>query len=154
MAVALLIGKHSRDPNAMVESIYHGVAPGNRTVTTIRRPSEDRNRMETTRTYGPALERGQGGQAAVLVLGGMETSLAEMEYILEAKRAKTFVPKRSEKEIAAMCRMIAIQRNERILELRKNHTVRPKKKTVQLHLPVGFKYAQTGMPGLKALVKV
>ena len=147
MAVELLIGKHSRDPNAMVDSIYHGVAPGNRTVTTIRRPSEDRNRMETTRTYGPALDRGQGGQAAVLVLGGMETSLAEMEYILEAKRAKTFIPKRSEKEIA-------VQRNERIMELRKNHTVRPKKKTVQLHLPVGFKYAQTGMPGLKALVKV
>ena len=45
--------KYRRDPNAKVESIYYGVAPGGRTVTTVVKKSPTEDKLEATRTYGP-----------------------------------------------------------------------------------------------------
>ena len=153
----ILIQKYKRDPNGKVDSVYSGIASGGRTVTTVRRPSADQNQMETTRVYGPPLPRGEGGRVGVLVLGGMETSLDEMEYILEAKRQKPFVPRRTNGEVADMCRDILIRRNELIEELRKTLLTRmapkPPKRTVKIHLPVGCRYMPTREAGLKVLVR-
>lgn len=149
----ILVPQFKRNPNEKISSIYSGIAPGGRTVTTIEKPSADRNRMEKTRIYGPGLPRGQGGQIAVLVLGGMETTLDEMEYIVQARQAKTFVPRRNESEIAQMCNLLQQRRNEQIIEARKR--ARPVlKRKVRLHLPVGFRYANTNEPGLKILARI
>ena len=135
------------NPNQMVSAIYAGIAPGGRTVTTVVKPSVDRNRMEATRVYGEGLTRGVGGQIGVLVLGGMVTPLAEMEYIIAAKQDKKFVPRRHGGEIAGMCRLLAERRNEQIRVARKqartNPSTMPKKRTVHLHLPFSFPYSQT-----------
>lgn len=152
--IEILTPKYRRDPNEKISSVYHGVASGNRTVTAIRRPSADRNRMETTKVYGPALRRGESGRVAVLVLGGMETSLDEMEYILEAKRQKKFIPRRGMGEIADMCRLILDRRNELIKQMQKHMPASPKKRTVRLHLPVGHRMVKTDEPGLKMRVSV
>ena len=153
------VPKYRRDPNEKIEAVYSGVTHGNRTVTTIVRPSLDRNRMEATRVYGPALARGEGGRVAVLVLGGMETTLDEMEYILEAKREKKFVPRRNQGEIAQMCRLLQNRRNEAIEAARRrlaanSVTETPRKKKKVLHLPVGYRMVQTSEPGLRVLAKV
>jgi len=149
----ILVPKYRRDPNEKVESIYSGIAPRNQTVTVIRKPSIDRNRMESTKVYGPGLARGEGGRVGVLVLGGMETSLDEMEYILEAKRQQKFVPRRSSGQIAEMCRMLIERRNEAIEHskehFRKNPSELPKKRRVRLHLPVGYRMIPTSEPGLR-----
>ena len=118
--------KYRRDPNAKIYSLYQGVAPGGRTVTKVVKPSLDGNHLEATRTYGPGLARGQGGLAAVIVLGGMETTLDEMEYLVEARRQKAFVPKRSGGEIAEMCRMLMERRNDAIKYFRKNPSETPR----------------------------
>jgi hypothetical protein len=112
--------------------------------------------METTKIYGPGLPRGQSGHIGVLVLGGMETTLAEMEYLIAAKKAKKFVPQRNQSEIAKMCRLLQERRNEHIMDARKRAgTSQPKpKKTVRLHLPVGFRYVGTREPGLKVLARI
>lgn len=146
--------KFRRDPNAKVDHIYQGVSPGGRTVTKVvkRHPTEDR--LETTRTYGPGLARGQGGMVATIVLGGMEATLDEVEYILEAQRQKPFTPRRSKGEIVQMCQLLQERRNERIKYLRKNPSEVPKKKPVRLHLPVGFRYVGTETPGLKVLARI
>lgn len=150
-----LVPKYRRNPNEKVVSVYSGVAAGHRTVTSVVRPSLDRNRLEAHRVYGPGLARGQGGRAAVLVLGGMETTLDEMEYILEAKRQKKFVAQRKGWEIAAMCRLLLDRRNEQIMEARRlvkaNPSMQPKKRRVRLHLPVRYHYAPTNEPGLQVL---
>lgn len=146
--------KYRRDPNAKVESLYYGVTSGNHTVTTLIKKAPDRDRMEATRTYGPMLARGEGGQIAVLILGGMETTLDEMEYILEAKRQKKFVPRRDGKEIAAMCFELLNRRNDMVRHYQKNPSERPKKKTVRLHLPVGYRYMPTKEPGLRVLARI
>lgn len=154
----IIVPKYRRDPNQKIEAIYSGIAPGNRTVTTIIKPSLDRNSMEATRVYSPGLPRGVGGRIAVLVLGGMETSLDEMEYLVAAKQAKKFEPRRKNGEIADMCRLLLIRRNERIEAARKylkaNPSERPKKRTVRLHLPVGYRMANTSEPGLRILAAV
>lgn len=156
----ILIPKYRRDPNAKVQSVYAGIAPGGRTVTTIVKPSADRNRMEATKVYGPGLARGQGGRIAVLVLGGMETTLDEMEYLVAAKQEKKFVPKRTPGDIVEMCRLLTARRNEQIEAKNKFLAGNPsmvtprKRRTVRLHLPVGFRYAPTNVPGLKILARV
>jgi hypothetical protein len=155
----VLVPKYRRNPNEKIEAIYSGVTHGNRTVTTIVKPSLDRNRMEKTRIYGPAMPRGVSGRVAVLVLGGMETTLDEMEYIVAAKKAQKFVPRRGMSEIAEMCRMVAERRNEAIMEARKRPpkpVPQPKptpKKKVGLYLPVGYKWAPTATKGLRVAVR-
>jgi len=149
------VPKYRRDPNEKVESLYGGIAPGGKTVTRVIKPSADQNHMESTSTFSEGLQRGQGGRAAVLVLGGMETTLAEMEYILEAKQAKPFVPKKTNGEIAAMCRLVMNQRNEEIERQRKNPMPRPQKKRGNpIFLPKGFKMAPTKVPGLNVRARV
>ena len=148
-----LVPKHRRDPNEKIEAIYSGVTRGNRTVTTVVRPSEDRTHMVAEREYGPVMERGAGGRVAILVLGGMETTLDEMRDILEMKRQKPFVPRRSPGEIAEMCRLVAEKRNEQIMEHRRRPSGLPKK-SVKLHLPVGARLVDTNVKGLKILAGV
>ena len=153
----ILLNKFRRDPNVMVSSVYSGVAPGGRTVTTVVKLSADRNHTETTSVYGESLPRGVGGRIGVLVLGGLVTTLDEMEYIIAAKQDKRFVPRRTTGEIAGMCRLLAERRNEQIRAARKQAQGNPsrtsKKRTVRLHLPVGFRYVNTGAPGLQVAVR-
>lgn len=150
----ILTNKYKYNPNAMVDSIYQGVSPNGMTVTTVKKPSADGSRMETTRTYGKPMPRGESGQAAVLILGGMETTLDEMHDILEAHQQKKFVPRKSQSEIVEMCRFLIEQRNERVRYLRKNPSEKPKKTTTRrLFLPVGYKYVPTAIPGLQVTVK-
>jgi len=149
--------KYRRNPNEKVHSLYAGVAPGGRTVVRLVKPSLDRNRMEATRTYGPGIPRGQGGMIGVLILGGMETTLDEMEYILEAQQERKFVPDRTGGEVAQMCRMVIERRNERIRYLRKNPSEAPKPKKkppIPFYLPAGFRYVPTPEPGLSVLAQV
>lgn len=146
--------KFRRNPNEKVQSLYWGVSPGGLTVTALSKVGADRNQLETSRTYEPGLQRGQGGRCGVLVIGGLETSLDEIEYILEAKKRKPFVPRRSPGEVAGMCRMLLERRNDLIRHYRKNPSEAPKRPKVQLHLPVGYRWAGTSEPGLKVLAKV
>lgn len=152
--------KYRRNPNEKVESFYVGVANGNRTVTTVVKPSLDRNRMEATREYGPGLPRGVGGRIAVLVLAGMETTLDEVEYIVQAKQDKKFIPQRGPGEIAQMGRLLLERRNEAIRARRKylkanpSEMPKPRKKTARLYLPVGFRYVGTSEPGLQVLARI
>lgn len=88
------------------------------------------------------------------MLGGLVTTLDEMEYIIAAKREKKFVPRRSGGEIVEMCRMLVERRNEQIMEARKRVAVLPKKRSVRLHLPVGCRYVGTTVPGLKVLARI
>lgn len=142
-----------RDPNEKVESLYYGVGPRGTVMTDLVTKSRDADAMMSTKTYEPGLARGEGGQAAVIILGGMETTLDEMEDILEAKKQEQFVPRRSGKEIADMCRLLLEQRNDTIRYYKKNPSEAPKRKTVRLYLPVGMRYADTSEPGLKMLVE-
>ena len=154
------VPRFRRNPNAKVESFYSGVASGNRTVTTLVKPSLDGNRMEATRVYGPGIPRGVGGRIGVLVLAGMETTLDEVEYLVEAKQQKKFVPQRGSGEIAAMGRLLLERRNEAIRARRKylkanpSEMPKPRKRTVRLHLPVGLRYVGTSEPGLKVLARI
>lgn len=145
----ILTQRYKRRPNEKIESLYFGVAPGGRTVTSIVKPSEDGNHMEATRVYGPGLPRGEGGQIATLILGGMEVTLAEIEDILAAKREKKFVPRRSPGEIVDMCRQLQERRNEQIIHLRKNPSEAPKRARIPFYLPVGVKMVPTSVPGLR-----
>lgn len=149
----IVVPKHRLDPNAKVEALYSGVASEYRTVTTLVRPSADGNRMERIRTYGPPIPRGQGGQVAVLVLGGMETTLAELQYILEAQKEKKFVPQRKPGEIAQMCRLLAERRNELIEQWRKRPQERPRRPGKGLYLPRGYRMVPTREPGFKVLAR-
>lgn len=146
--------KYRRDPNAKIDTLYYGVAPGGRVVTSVvkKHPTEDR--METKRTYEAGLPRGQGGKVGVFILGGMETTLDEMEYLLLRQKEKPFVPQRSGKEIADMCRVLIEKRNDRIKHLQNNPSEKPKRKTVRLHLPVGYHFVGTSEPGLKVLARI
>ena len=152
--------KYKRNPNEKVESLYVGVANGGRTVTTVVKPSLDRNRMEATREYGPGLPRGAGGRIAILVLAGQETTLDEVEYIVQAKQAKKFIPQRGPGEIAQMGRLLLDRRNEAIRARRKylkanpSEMPKPRKRTVTLYLPAGFRYVDTSEPGLKVLARI
>lgn len=146
--------KYRRDPNEKVHSLYHGVGPGGTIVTKIvKKASDGSDRMETTRSYEPGLARGEGGHIGTLILGGMETTLDEIEYILAAKKEKKWVPRKDNKEIADMCRVLMERRNDRIRYLQKNPSEKPKR-TVRLHLPVGYHMADTVIPGFKILAQV
>src|SRR3990167_2063996 len=150
----ILTNNFKRDGNAKVQALYWGVSPLGGTVTTILKKHPTEDRLETTRVFGPTIERGTGGRAAVLVLGGMETTLDEMEDILAMARAKKFKPKRTQGEIAAMCEHLRERRNEAIWEARKTAPAEPKKKrTIKLYLPVGYRMEETGVPGLRMSVK-
>ena len=153
------VPKYRRNPNEKVESLYYGVAPGGQVVTSLVKPSQDRKRMEATKTYEPGIPRGQGGNIATLIIGGMETTLDEMEDILAIKKQqekeKGFVPRRSNKEIADLCHILLEQRNDRVRYLRKNPSEAPKPKpTVRLHLPVGCRMVDTPVPGLRIVAQV
>ena len=151
------VPKYRPDPNEKVYSLYQGIASGGGTVTVTIKKSRTEDKLEQTRTYGPGeLKRGESGRAAVLVIGGMETSLDEMQYILETGRRKPFVPRRTGGEIAQMCALLRERRNNTIRYYRKNpsEAPKPKKKTVRLHLPVGFRYIGTSEPGLKVLARI
>lgn len=144
--VEILTQKFKRNGNAMVHSAYVGVAPGHSTVTRITAVNKDADRMETTRAYGTGLPRGAGGRVATLVLGGMETTLDEIEYMLEGIREKKFVPQRKPGEISQMCRMLAERRNERIKYLRKNPSEAPKRIGQLLYLPRRVRVMPTHVP--------
>ena len=149
--------KFRSNPNEKVYSLYQGIASGGGTVMVTIKKSRTEDKLEQTRVYGPReLRRGESGRAAVLVIGGMETSLDEMQYIVEAARQKPFVPRRTGGEIAHMCALLRERRNAAIRYYRKNpsEAPKPKKKTVRLHLPVGFRYIGTSEPGLKVLARI
>ena len=151
----ILTTKFRYDPNARAPSAYVGVAPGGRTVVSIRQVDKNTDRMVTTRQYGAGIPRGQGGQVATIILGGMETSLAEIEYLLEGIREKKFVAKRSPADISRMCQAVAERRNEAIKHLRKNPSEAsnlPKPKRRGLYLPKGYRLVQTPVPGFKIAV--
>lgn len=156
MPVEVLVPKYRRNPNEKVESLFWGVAPGCRTQVSLVKPSLDGQRLERTTTYGPGLPRGVGGLIGVLVLGGMETTLDEVEYILQAAREQKFKPRRTGGEIAEMCRMLAERRNALVRYYRANPSEKPKRPrpAVRLHLPVGYRYVQTPVRGLKVLAKI
>ena len=131
--------------------MYSGVAPGGRTVTTVVKPSLDRNHLESHRVFGPGLQRGEGGQVAVLILGGMETSLDEVEDILANKRQKPFVQQRTQAEIREMCSVLAQRRDDRIRYWKKNPSEKPpvRQKQRTLYLPRSVRMVPTSVPGLR-----
>ena len=154
----ILTPKYRRNPNELVQSLYQGVssvAGGQASVVVKKHPTEDRMQRIITPVSG-GLQRGQGGMAAVLVLGGMETTLSEMEYILEARQSKKFVPKRTSGDVAEMCRLVANKRNEQIMAARKlpQAASAPKPRRPGLYLPRGFKMVPTSEPGLKIRARV
>ena len=147
----ILVPKYRRDPNAMVHSAYVGLAPGNRSVTTINKWNKNTERMETDRVYGQnTLPRGASGQVGTFILGGFVTTLDEVEYLAQAAREKKFVQQRSSKEIANMCRMLIERRNERIKYLRRNPSEAPKRpRGPAFYLPRGVRMVNTAEPGLR-----
>ena len=150
----ILTQKYKRNPNAMVHSAYVGVVPGGRTVTRITAVNKDQDRMDASRTYGAGISRGQGGRVATLILGGMETTLDEIEYIVEGLKAKKFVAQKKPSDIATMCRALAERRNDRVKYLRKNPSEAPKKpRGPVLHLPVGYRMVNTAVPGMRVAMK-
>lgn len=149
----ILVPRYRYNPNAKVDSIYQGVALGNQTVTTVRMPSVDGNRMEAQREYGAMIPRGQGGRVATLVLGGMETSLDEMKYILEECKERRFQEKRTPMQIVDMCRLLNERRNDMVKHFQKNPSERPRRRKVGLYLPRGYRLMQTDEPGLKVVIK-
>ena len=151
----VLTQRFRRNPNAMVHSAYVGVVDGARTVTRVSALNKDAQRIETTRAYGAGHPRGQGGRIATIVLGGLETTLDEIEYILEGIKEKKFVPERTPGDISRMCQMVAERRNDRIKYWRKNPSEVPKAKPrPNFYLPVGYRMAATSVPGFRLREKV
>ena len=159
MPLTIINPKYRRDPNEKIDSLYYGVAPGGLgMVTRMIKPARDGSKMEVSQTRtGNVMPRGQGGLAGILILGGMETTLDEMEDIMQARKEKKFVPRRGPGEIADMCRHLIERRNEAVLHMRKNPSERQNfapKKTVRLHLPVGCRMVQTPVRGMKVLAQI
>ena len=148
------VPRFRRNPNEKIHSLYSGVVSGHRTVTRLVKVAQNHNHLEASRVYGPGLERGQGGRIGTFIMGGLETTLDEMEYILEAKRQRKFVPQRTGGEVAQMCRVLIERRNDLIKHLRKNPSEAPKKRTKRLYLPVGYRYVPTSEPGLQVLARI
>lgn len=145
--------KYRYDPNEKVHSLYQGVTHGG-TMTSVVKKSRTEDRMETTRTLGPMLPRGQGGMAGVLILGGMETTLDEMRYIMEARQQKKWTPRRSGGEIAQMCQVLAERRNEAIKYFKKNPSEAPKpKRKARFYLPRGVRMVPTAEPGFSVAMR-
>jgi len=111
--------KYRRDPNAPVRSAYVGLTHGRKMVTKITK-ADPEGRMVTEVIEEPHLQPGEGGFVGHLIIGGMETSLAEIEYLIEAKKEKKFVPRKSNKEVADMCRALMERRNDAIRHYRVN----------------------------------
>lgn len=152
----VLIPKYRRDPNAMVHSAYVGVVPGQRTVTRITSLNKNTGQMETTRTYGPGIMRGQSGKIATLILGGMATTLDEIEYLIQGIREKKFVRQKSGSEISKMCQALAERRNERVKYLRRNPSEvsnLPPKRRPGLFLPRGYHMAKTPIAGFRVAMQ-
>lgn len=151
----ILTNRYKRDPNAMVHTAYVGVAPGMRTVTRITQVDKAGDRLATSHLYGPGIPRGAGGRVATIILAGMETTLDEVQYMLEGIREKKFVPERKPSDISKMCQMVAERRNERIKHLRKNPSEAsnlPKPRRRGLYLPKGYRMVQTREPGFKIAI--
>ena len=150
----ILTTHYKRNPNEKVLSLYRGVSSGGGGVQVLvkKHPTEDR--LQRIITPVETLVPGQGGLAAVIVLGGMETTLDEVEYILEARRQKKWEPRRNGSEIAEMCRVVAEKRNEALLHFKKNPSEVPARKKVGLFLPTGYRMVRTKEPGLRISVKV
>src|SRR3990167_1242311 len=150
-----LIPKYRRDGNAKVSTAYVGVAPGGGTVTRVTSVNKNTDSFESTRAYGAGIPRGQGGRVGTFILGGMETTLDEIEDMVEGIKEKKFVPQRGSAEIAQMCRHLIEKRNETIKYLRKNPSEAPKKRPAgpTLYLPVGYRMAQTAVPGIRVAVQ-
>lgn len=149
--------KFRPDPNEKVLSLYRGIAPGGGTVTTLIKKSRTEDKLEKTCTFGPReVQRGESGQVAILVIGGMEASLDEVHYLLAARQQKKFVPQRTPGEISQMCAELRERRNNTIRYYRKNpsEAPKPRKNTVRLYLPVGLRYVPTSEPGLKVLARI
>ena len=145
--------KYRRNPNEKIHSMYSGVANGARTVTSVVRVAQDGNHLQTDRSFGPLYGRGQGGLIGVFVLGGLETTLDEMEYIIQARKEKKYVPQRTSGEVADMCRLLNERRNETIKYFRKNPSEAPKKNKVRRYLPAGCRLVPTSEPGLQLVEK-
>ena len=142
----ILSNKYRYDGNVKVHSAYVGVANGHRTITAIKAVNKNADRLDTSRAYGVGIPRGQGGRIGTLILGGMETTLDEIHYILEGVKEKKFVPVNKPKDIAQMCRELIERRNDRIKYLRKNPSEAPKRRRAPtLYLPA--KYQPTTLQG-------
>ena len=144
--------RHRLDGNTKIGRLYAGITSGG-SVTSITRVHADGNHVERLRLEGVAdktPKRGEGGTAAVIILGGMEATLDEVREILAARQEKKFVPRKSRGEIARMCGELLEKRNDLIRYYRKNPSEAPKaKRTVRLHLPVGYRMVPTSVPGLR-----
>ena len=151
----ILTNKYKRDGNAMVSTAYVGVAPGGGTVTRVTSVNKNTDSFESTRAYGAGMPRGASGRVGTFILGGMETTLVEIEDMLVGIKEKKFVPQRGSAEIAQMCRHLIERRNDRIKYLRKNpsEAPKPKRKGPTLLLPVGYRMVDTPVPGLRVAVK-
>ena len=151
----ILTHNFRRDPNAMVHSAYVGVAPGMTTVTRVTALNKDADLFDTTKEYGEGIPRGQGGRIATLILGGVVTTLDEIEYIVQGIKEKKFVPLRKPGEISLMCQAVAERRNEQIKYWRKNPSEAPKAKPRRrgLYLPKGYRMVQTSEPGFRVAVR-
>ena len=147
------VPKYRRDPNAMVHSVYSGVTSGGTVSTLVKKhPTEDR--LETTRSMGPMLPRGVGGRVGVLILGGMVTTLDEMEYLIEGAKQKKWTPKKTSGEISLMCQALAERRNDAIKHYRKNPSEAPNpKRKVRFYLPAGVRMVPTNEPGLSIAMR-
>src|SRR3990167_4642010 len=151
--------KYRYDPNAKVESLYSGVSHGG-TVTTVVKPSADSNRMEAVRTEGPMMQRGQGGLVGTLILDNCQSTLREMEYILEARREKPFQAIKKPWEIAKAIKQGLERRNEIIEAQRKHFKANPSERPLakvrimaRRRLPAGYKMVPTSVPGLRIATK-
>lgn len=138
----------------MVHNAYVGVARGGGVVTRITYADRDADRMVTTVSRGTGVPRGHGGKIATIILAGMETTLDEVQYMLEGIKEKKFVPQRKPSDIAQMCRMVAERRNDRIKYLRKNPSEAPPLKPKTLYLPVGYRMVDTPIPGFRITARV
>lgn len=147
--------KHRDDPNEKIAYLYHGVAAGGRVITKIIKADPEKKHLVSESVFEPGIPRGQGGNIGTLIIGGLETSLAEMQDIMAAKQEKKWVPRKSNSDIAEMCRYLLEARNDAIRYYRKNPSeIPPKKPKPILYLPTGCKMVQTAEPGLKILAQV
>lgn len=153
----LLFPRHRLGPNTPVQSLYSGV--GSRgPVTSIVRAHADGNHLERMSLEGvatPVPGRGEGGNAAVIILGGMETTLDEVRDMLAARRERKFVAQKKPGEIVRMCRELLERRNDALRYFKKNPSEAPKPRPrVRLLLPRGFRMVPTREPGLEVRVRV
>lgn len=155
MPITAFAPKYREDPNAKVHSAYVGVAQGGGMVTRITTVSQERDRLESTKSYGPGIPRGQGGMIATLILGGMVTTLDEIKEAIEAVREQKFQPERTPGDIAAMCRKLMERKIERTKYLRKNPSETPRPQSRPgLFLPRGYRMVPTTEPGFSVRVRV